>query len=432
MSAHSTMDTIDLTGERREHAISQPSLALSGAPDHAAASGTASRVQRPPRFPRDIIDLADSDEEEQQHQPVQRPAQNQHTTGNLHMLGRDDLFMPQMEADEDSLFIPEAPPTRPTTAGLRRPGYRRRPTPAMEFDDVEIVSSRPISRNVSRRATPAVFMPGQTATDNPPPRQSANDPIDLTADDDDEVIHTNTRPLPSINGERPAMAGSGIGTRERPLARGDFGIGRLVERIRGRDGMRGMRGQDAMTANFLNRYANMNYGNNEDAAARSHAAHDIARRRADQAHERTMRAEEQLWRAQERPGGVPGRIVRQRGHVVMNPITMDYNELGFDIMGVGPPEPATPKYEPPPPAEKGFTRSPEEDEEVVCPNCGDELAVGKEEMKQQIWVVKGCGHVSDILIVKYTLLSSKANLYSGILWRVCHTHPSNHKQEGQR
>lgn len=383
------MDTIDLTGERHEHSISQPRLTLPGEPDHAAASGTASRVQRLPRFQRDIIDLADSDEEEQQHRPVQRPAQSQHTTGHLHMLGRDDLYMPQMEADEDSLFIPEAPPTRPTTAGLRRPGYPRRPTPAMELDDVEIVSSRPLSRNPSRRATPAVFMPGQTATHNPPPRQNANDPIDLTADDDDEVIHTNTRPLPSINGERPAMAGSGIGTRERPLARGDFGIGRLVERIRGRDGMRG---QDAMTANFLNRYANMNYGNNMDAAARSRAAQGIARRRADEAHERTVRAEEQLWRARERPGGVPGRYARQ---LPAHNIVMDYNILGFD-MGEGPPEPATPKYEPPPPAEKGFTRSPGEDEEVVCPNCGDELAVGKEEMKQQVWVVKSCGHVSEI------------------------------------
>lgn len=328
----------------------------------------------------------------------------------------DNLFMPQMEEDEDSLFIPQAP-TRPTTAGLRRPGYPRRPTPAIDLDDVEIVSSRPLSRNPSRRATPAVFMPGQIAAQNPP--NNASTTIDLTADDDDEVIHTNTRPLPSINGDRPAMAGSGIGTRDRPPD-GGFGIGRLVQRFRG---------QDAMTANFLNRYANMNYGNNEDAAARAHAAQDIARRRAREARARTLELEEQLQRAQQQMGGYQNR--RQR-HVAVPAIRMDYGMVGFDLgMGMGIVEPATPKYEAPPPPAEGFTRSPEEDEEVVCPNCGDELAVGKDETKQQVWVVKSCGHVSGLLRFHvYRIID--ANLFTGLLWRVRHTHPSSHKQEGQR
>ncbi|CZT23481.1 uncharacterized protein RCC_09195 [Ramularia collo-cygni] len=54
--------------------------------------------------------------------------------------------------------------------------------------------------------------------------------------------------------------------------------------------------------------------------------------------------------------------------------------------------PPTPKYEEPPDAEPGFTRSPGEDEEVVCPNCGDELCMGDNDVKQQVWVVKACGH----------------------------------------
>ncbi len=82
---------------------------------------------------------------------------------------------------------------------------------------------------------------------------------------------------------------------------------------------------------------------------------------------------------------------------------MDYAMTGFD-MGIpgGRDRPPTPKYEPPSPAAKGFTRSPGEDEIVVCPNCGDELAVGDDELKQEIWVVKGCGHVSAaVTIYKY-------------------------------
>jgi hypothetical protein len=98
---------------------------------------------------------------------------------------------------------------------------------------------------------------------------------------------------------------------------------------------------------------------------------------------------------------------------------MDYGMVGFDL-GIGVVEPPAPKYEPPPPAEKGFTRSPEEDEEVVCPNCGDELAVGKDEMKQQIWVVKSCGHVSAFRMATLIPRKSKLINFPGLLWRVCY------------
>lgn len=58
------------------------------------------------------------------------------------------------------------------------------------------------------------------------------------------------------------------------------------------------------------------------------------------------------------------------------------------------PAPAPPRssYKPPSPAPEGFTRSASEDDVVVCPNCDMELGTG-DEVKQQIWVAKQCGHV---------------------------------------
>lgn len=73
------------------------------------------------------------------------------------------------------------------------------------------------------------------------------------------------------------------------------------------------------------------------------------------------------------------------------PVMMDYHTVGFG-MGTEPRRTPTPKYEPPPPAPEGFTRSPEDDQELVCPNCGDELATGADEEKRQVWIVKNCGH----------------------------------------
>jgi len=49
-------------------------------------------------------------------------------------------------------------------------------------------------------------------------------------------------------------------------------------------------------------------------------------------------------------------------------------------------------YEPPTPPPAGFTRSVQEDDEVVCPNCDRELGIGEDD-RQQIWVSKQCGHV---------------------------------------
>ncbi|KAL5046105.1 hypothetical protein BDW71DRAFT_182823 [Aspergillus fruticulosus] len=49
-------------------------------------------------------------------------------------------------------------------------------------------------------------------------------------------------------------------------------------------------------------------------------------------------------------------------------------------------------YKPPSPALEGFTRSATEDDVAICPNCDEELGKG-DEVKQQIWISKQCGHV---------------------------------------
>jgi hypothetical protein len=79
---------------------------------------------------------------------------------------------------------------------------------------------------------------------------------------------------------------------------------------------------------------------------------------------------------------------------------MDFEAVAFEIgPRVRAAEPPPPTYDAPPKAPEGFTRSPEEEGELVCPNCGDELCTGSSEVKRQVWLVKGCGHVSSLLDV---------------------------------
>ncbi|TPR07456.1 hypothetical protein CAN33_0027665 [Aspergillus niger] len=68
--------------------------------------------------------------------------------------------------------------------------------------------------------------------------------------------------------------------------------------------------------------------------------------------------------------------------------------LGLDYQLTGLTRQRTPAnaYKPPSPPPEGFTRNVAEDDVVVCPNCDMELGTG-DETKQQIWVVKQCGHV---------------------------------------
>lgn len=62
-----------------------------------------------------------------------------------------------------------------------------------------------------------------------------------------------------------------------------------------------------------------------------------------------------------------------------------------------------PTYDPVTDARNGFTRSPGEDDVLVCPHCGHELCSGESEEKQQAWVVKACGHVSASLKILSSL-----------------------------
>ncbi|KAL2221683.1 hypothetical protein M432DRAFT_599988 [Thermoascus aurantiacus ATCC 26904] len=72
------------------------------------------------------------------------------------------------------------------------------------------------------------------------------------------------------------------------------------------------------------------------------------------------------------------------------PVGMDYQIAGFNMNNTTARPVST--YKPPSPAPEGFTRTAQEDDVVVCPNCEDELGTG-DEIKQQIWVAKPCGHV---------------------------------------
>lgn len=85
------------------------------------------------------------------------------------------------------------------------------------------------------------------------------------------------------------------------------------------------------------------------------------------------------------------------------PLAMDYQ-----IQGFSPDRGSRPTYKPPSPPPEGFTRNLGEDEIVCCPNCDAELGTG-DEIQQQIWVVKQCGHVR-MPIMRLLLIGS--NIYS--------------------
>lgn len=77
-------------------------------------------------------------------------------------------------------------------------------------------------------------------------------------------------------------------------------------------------------------------------------------------------------------------------------LEMDYAQPAFNLGNRDTETPqATPgeAYKEPPPIPEGFAGDVEEDGVYVCPRCEDEIATGSDE-KQQLWVVKQCGHVS--------------------------------------
>lgn len=89
-----------------------------------------------------------------------------------------------------------------------------------------------------------------------------------------------------------------------------------------------------------------------------------------------------------------------------------------------------PEHVAPPPAEEGFTRSPTEDDVLICPSCEEELVhhpngdalgsikkTGKNAQKDReehpFWVVKDCGHVGIIQV--YRLLANITGLLQQVL-----------------
>lgn len=75
------------------------------------------------------------------------------------------------------------------------------------------------------------------------------------------------------------------------------------------------------------------------------------------------------------------------------PGELDFSTQGFLMGDVARPPPPAPTYDAPSTPRKGFTRSPKEEDVLVCPNCEEELGIGGNEFKRQVWVIKSCGHV---------------------------------------
>ena len=74
---------------------------------------------------------------------------------------------------------------------------------------------------------------------------------------------------------------------------------------------------------------------------------------------------------------------------------LNFETVGFELQpnNQTQPPPPRPTYQAPPPPAEGFTRSPKEEDTVICPNCDHELGQGNDEIRRQIWVIRSCGHV---------------------------------------
>lgn len=90
-------------------------------------------------------------------------------------------------------------------------------------------------------------------------------------------------------------------------------------------------------------------------------------------------------------------LLMHQGRDIILPGDLDFVTQGFQMGDATPrqPQPAPPTYDAPTPAREGFTRSPKEDDVLVCPNCEAELGTGKDDSKRQVWVIKACGHVRE-------------------------------------
>jgi hypothetical protein len=132
------------------------------------------------------------------------------------------------------------------------------------------------------------------------------------------------------------------------------------------------------------------------------------------------------------PDFPPRRPNRGRVHAgFAMPGPMDFHTVAFDVNFGAPARPAAPPatYTAPPKAPDGFTRSPEEEGPLICPNCEEDLCVGDDEVKRQVWIVKGCGHVGFCHAKYYIILT----LLPGLLRRVHsqQVHKAQFKRQGE-
>ena len=345
---------IDLTDEDgTQESQGSERASTSGMRNGRAATGS-SRAQRLPRWGRDLVDSPSSGDEDEEQDTSQLP-------------GARYLALPGSRRSQYST--------------LRRPAPEPSPPPDMD-DDIEVLTAntvpRPRQRTASRRSTPALAQlrhPPRSATPFP---TSLNEPIDLTQDDDEEVVHLETHQRGGVNRERPTATGN-VGTRS--LAERGLGLGNIANIIREEGVNFGGR-----LMQRLNGFAGLDQELRAQQQAFDQFHHNHGHGHVRHYHHRPAGA------AAAAPA--VGNLGGLRMGAMNGPAMMNYGMTAFDLGIEGGNRPPTPKYSPPPEPEAGFTRSPEENEVVVCPNCGDELAMGDSDLKQEVWVVKGCGHVS--------------------------------------
>ncbi|KAI4189892.1 MAG: hypothetical protein L6R41_001151 [Letrouitia leprolyta] len=135
-------------------------------------------------------------------------------------------------------------------------------------------------------------------------------------------------------------------------------------------------------------------------ALRQHAQ---GRERQRQFHQQTARHFHQLLHSNH-PHSTADVLLRHEGRDIILPGELDFVTQGFRMgedSGPRQAQPPLPTYDAPSPPRSGFTRSPKEEDILVCPNCEDELGLGKDDVKRQVWVIKACGHVrkSNLLLL---------------------------------
>lgn len=108
-----------------------------------------------------------------------------------------------------------------------------------------------------------------------------------------------------------------------------------------------------------------------------------------------------------------------RPHIQVAFIAPDpqYANVAFDMGLRHDEQPSSPEptYEAPSKAPEGFTRSPQENDNLICPNCEDDLCVGDTDLKRQVWIVKACGHVRSFSPGRWIV---NTNLRAGLLRRM--------------